>query len=298
MRAAARIIQAGGVVVMPTETVYGLACNATDDKAVQRVFEIKGRPAANPLIVHVASVEEVGRVAESVPDILGVLAARFWPGPLTVVLAKRPSIPYRTTGGLDTVAVRVPAHPIALALIRESQCPIAAPSANLFSELSVTKAENIDPRIEAEVGMILDGGPCEVGVESTVLDLTGEEPEILRPGGVSRADIQAVLGKPLGIVPPPTVRKSPGLYRRHYAPRASVRLVDSIRPGEPGLTFQQPTSDSQIRMPLDPRAYAANLYSSLKKLDDMGFDEFGVELPPDTQEWEAVRDRLRKASST
>lgn len=297
VQAAARIIQSGGVVVMPTETVYGLACDALNDAAVQEVFRIKGRPSDNPLIVHLSDLSELESVASTVPRVVRDLAHRFWPGPLTLVLSKREDVPYRTTGGLDTVAVRIPDHPVARALIRESGRPIAAPSANLFSELSPTRAHDVDEAIVSQVKIVLDGGPCEIGLESTVLDLTGDEPQVLRPGAVSRADIQAVIGKPLGIVPPPSVRKSPGLYRRHYAPRATVRLVETLRDGQPGLTFKEPSSSNQFKMPADPRAYAAVLYSVLKKLDELGVDEIGIETPPNTAVWEAVNDRLKKSSS-
>lgn len=294
---AARIIRNGGVVVMPTETVYGLACNALDAAAVRRVFEIKGRPNENPLIVHLSSVAEIGLVASSVAPLVQELAERFWPGPLTVVLPKKPVVPYETTAGLDTVAVRVPAHPDALALIERCGVPLAAPSANLFSRLSPTRAEDVDPEIASQVDMVLDGGPCEVGVESTVLDLTGSEPVVLRPGNVTRADIQAVLGRPLGVAPPPLLRKSPGLYRRHYAPRAAVLLVERLRPSQAGLTFGPATSAKQQKMPDEPRAYAAALYVALKRLDDLGCEEIGIEMPPNTAEWEAVLDRLKKASA-
>ena len=298
IKAASRIIEEGGVVVMPTETVYGLACDALNDAAVQKVFSIKGRPDDNPLIVHLGDVQELDAVAESVPEEALVLAHRFWPGPLTLVLPKKPSVPYRTTGGLDTVAVRVPNHPVALALIRECGRPLAAPSANLFTELSPTSAQDVDPSIQQRVGMVLDGGPCSVGLESTVLDLSTGQPQILRPGDVSRAEIQAVLGMPLGIVPPPSVRKSPGLYRRHYAPRATVKIVEKLRDGQPGLMFGEPTAATQVKMPFEPKAYAANLYSAMKRLDDLGVDEINIEAPPANAHWEAINDRLRKASSS
>lgn len=295
---AAKIVSEAGVVVMPTETVYGLACDAMNDAAVQRVFAIKGRPSDNPLIVHIAKFEDLHHVAQDIPEVAVKLAERFWPGPLTMVLPKRPEVPYRTTAGLDTVAVRVPNHDVALSLIQESGCFLAAPSANLFTRISPTQAEDVDRAITEQVGMILDGGPCDVGLESTVLDLSSDEPRILRPGLVTRSDIQAVLGKSLGETPSDTVRRSPGLYRRHYAPRAKVNLVNTLRPGQPGMTFNEPSDQAQFRMPLDPRAYAAILYGVLKRLDDMQFDEIGVELPPVTPEWEAIHDRLRKASAT
>lgn len=297
IKSAARIIQSGGSVVMPTETVYGLACDALSDAAVRHVFAIKGRPSDNPLIVHLADSEDVTVVAQNEPEAFWLLARRYWPGPLTMVLQKRPEVPYTTTAGLDTVAVRVPDHWVARELIRESGCPLAAPSANTFTRLSPTRAEDLDPEIATQVEIVLDGGPCSVGLESTVLDLSGDEPVVLRPGLVSRAEIQAVLGTPLGLAPPPTVRKSPGLYRRHYAPRATVRLVDKLRPGQVGLTFGVADGLRQIHMPDDPRAYAAALYAALKRLDDRGHEEIDIELPPEAPEWEAVRDRLRKAGA-
>lgn len=295
---AARVIREGGVVVMPTETVYGLACDALNERAVARVFELKGRPNENPLIVHIAGLDDLPKVAESWPPIVERLAERFWPGPLTMVLPKLPSVPLRTTGGLDTVAVRVPDHDVALVLIEESERPLAAPSANLFGRLSPTRAEDVDQELAARVPMVLDGGPCRIGLESTVLDLTSDEPRVLRPGSVSRADIQAVLGHPLGSAPPPAARKSPGLYQRHYAPRAAVVLVETLPSGRAGLTFADPCGPNQVRMPLDPRAYAAQLYNALQRLDALGVDEIRVVLPPRGEAWEAVHDRLRKASAS
>ncbi|MCW5938391.1 MAG: threonylcarbamoyl-AMP synthase [Fimbriimonadaceae bacterium] len=295
---AARVIREGGVVVMPTETVYGLACDALNDRAVARVFELKGRPNENPLIVHIAGLDDLPKVAESWPPIVEKLAERFWPGPLTMVLPKLPSVPFQTTGGLDTVAVRVPDHDVALVLIEESERPLAAPSANPFGRLSPTRAEDVDPELAAQVPMVLDGGPCRIGLESTVLDLTSDEPRVLRPGSVSRADIQAVLGRPLGSAPPPAARKSPGLYQRHYAPRAAVVLAEALTSGQAGLTFGEPCGPNQVRMPLDPRAYAAQLYNALQRLDAMGVDEIRVVLPPRGEAWEAVHDRLKKASAS
>lgn len=296
LQTAADIIRKGGVVVMPTETVYGLACNALDAAAVRKVFDIKGRPSDNPLIVHIASFKDLKSVAVDWPPMAEKLAERFWPGPLTMVLRKRDRVPDETTGGLDTVAVRVPAHPVALDLIGKAGCPIAAPSANLFMGLSPTTADSVDPAVQVDVDVILDGGTCEVGLESTVLDLSGETPRILRPGGVARADIQAVLGHPLGLMPPADIRRSPGMYARHYAPKAEVRLVEKAPSGEIGLVFGKPAHDMQIRMPADPRAYGAMLYSALRRMDQEGAEVVFVELPPASQEWEAILDRLKKAS--
>lgn len=293
---AARILKDGGVVVMPTETVYGLACSALNPEAVRRVYEIKGRPSANPLIVHISDFSQLKLVAESWPKEAEILAGRFWPGPLTLVLPKKERVPAETTGGLDTVAVRVPDHPIALELIKRTGLPLAAPSANLFMGLSPTRAKDVDEAILVDVELVLDGGPCQVGVESTVLDLSEEHPRILRPGGVSRADIQAALGRQLGELPPPHLRKSPGMHPRHYAPRAKVLLVKKVDEEAAGLTLVSPANDLQIQMPLDARSYAAVLYSGLRRLDVLGAEEIQVQMPPSAPEWEAVWDRLQKAS--
>lgn len=291
---AGKSLAAGRLVVIPTETVYGLACDALDAAAVLSVFHIKGRPPENPLIVHLADADGIGAVA--VPSTLAKqLGERFWPGPLTLVLPKRPEVPYETTGGLETVAVRVPSHPVARAVIRAARRPLAAPSANIFQGLSPTRAEDVDPAIVRSVDAVLDGGPCEVGIESTVLDLTGPEPVLLRPGGVPRGELQAALGRPLGSLLPPG-RRSPGQYARHYAPATDLRLVEALSPGAAGLTFGEPEHAGQVEMPLDPAAYAVRLYSALRRLDSMGFREIQVEEPPDGPEWEAVWDRLRKAT--
>ena len=294
---AGKVIRDGGVVVMPTETVYGLACNGLDPQAVQRVYEIKSRPSENPLILHLSSLDQLSVVASSWPPIAEKLAKKFWPGPMTLVLPKSDRVPDITTGGNPTVAVRIPAHPIARAIIEAAQCPVAAPSANVFMGLSPTDVNDIDPIIQLEVETIIDGGPCEIGLESTVIDLTSETPVILRPGLVTRADIQAVLGHPLGHMPPNSMRNSPGMYRRHYAPKARVILVEELKNSQAGLTFNDPENTSQVRMPRDPRAYAATLYSALRKLDEDGCSEIYVATPPTGDEWEAANDRLAKASS-
>ncbi len=293
---AARVLREGGVVVIPTETVYGLACNALDPDAVRRVYEIKGRPSTSPLIVHLHSFDQVRTVAASWPKEAEALAKRFWPGPLTMVLPKKERVPEETTGGLDTVAVRVPNHPIALELIRRTGLPLAAPSANLFMGLSPTTADAVDEAILVDVTMVIDGGPCTIGLESTVLDLSEDHPRILRPGGITRADIQAALGRQLGEVPPLHLRKSPGNHPRHYAPRAKVVLVQKVADDSPGLTLAPAVNDLQIRMPLDARAYGAALYAGLRRLDVLGVEEIQVQIPPDSSDWEAVWDRLNRAS--
>lgn len=294
---AANAIRRGDLVVVPTETVYGLACNALDPRAVHKVFEAKERPPENPLIVHVSSFDQLADVAQDMPELAKRLAERFWPGPLTLVLPKKPSVPDETTAGLDTVAVRIPSHPIAISLIRAASVPIAAPSANVFMGLSPTSAEDVDPQIADRAVMVLDGGRCEVGLESTVVDLSSDHPRILRPGGVTRAQIQAVVGRPLGHLPPPPEKRGPGMYDRHYAPNARLVIVERLKEGQPGLTFQDASSSAQIKMPDDPIAYGANLYRALKRLDKQSLPDIYVEQPPNSPEWEAVHDRLKKASA-
>jgi L-threonylcarbamoyladenylate synthase len=296
--AAAQALRDGQLVVMPTETVYGLAADATNREALLRVFETKGRPAENPLIVHVTSLEQLWAVVSDFSAAAAILASRFWPGPLTLVLPKHPGVPSEVTAGLDTVAVRMPAHPVAIALIQEVGRPVAAPSANRFMGLSPTKAEHVDIEIEEKVAMILDGGPCRIGLESTVVDCTAATPRILRPGGVTRADIQAALGGPLDNPPANSQRRSPGMYARHYAPRATVELVDTVPAEAAGLTLDGNRSDRQVKMPRDAQAYSSVLYDALHQLDSLGVDKIYVQRPPAGPEWEAVNDRLKKASSS
>lgn len=294
---AAQILREGGLVAMPTETVYGIAADATNPEAVRKIFKAKNRPADNPLIVHISDFTQLEEVVSEWNDRADVLANRFWPGPLTLILRRSESVAPEVTGGLDTVAVRMPAHPVALELIEATERPLAAPSANRFTQLSPTRAEDVDPQIAKHVGMILDGGPCVVGLESTVVDVTGNTPRILRPGGVSRGDIEAALGVPLGQLPSDMNRRSPGLYQRHYAPEAKVVLVDSLSPGATGLTFGAGDNMHQVRMPLDPVAFGASLYSALHRLDSLNPKQIEIERPPEEPEWEAIWDRLRKATS-
>src|SRR5882724_3999780 len=194
IEAAARLLRAGRLVAFPTETVYGLGANALDPEAVARIYAVKGRPPTSPLIVHVSSVDMAQSLVTRWPDVAGQLARRFWPGPLTLVLDKQPTIPSIVTAGLATVGLRMPAHPMALALIKAAGVPLAAPSANRFTQLSPTTADHVRRGLGSEVDLILDGGPCEVGIESAVLSLAGSQPVLLRPGGISRAEIEAIIG--------------------------------------------------------------------------------------------------------
>ena len=293
---AAKIIRAGGLVIMPTETVYGLAADALNEEAVEKIFAAKSRPEENPLIVHIHEVEMLEVLTSEVPEEALRLAERFWPGPLTLVLPKSENISKRVTGGLDTVAVRMPAHPVALSLIKRADRPIAAPSANPFMGLSPTRVEHLDPKLVKAVDLVLDGGPSRIGLESTVVDCTAGHVQILRPGGISRGAIEAALGTRL-LSPPTTGHRSPGMYARHYAPRATVKLVESLAANQPGLTLETPQTPRQIKMPNDPRAYSATLYDALHRLDRLRVKTIYVQQPPAEPEWEAVLDRLTKAST-
>lgn len=292
---AVKAILAGDVIVMPTETVYGLAANALDKSAVSRIFAIKGRPSENPLIVHVLDADQAKELVEIWSDLAQNLADRFWPGPLTLVLRKNDKVPDATTAGLPTVAVRAPSHPVAREIIAAAGVPIAAPSANPFMALSPTTVSAVSEDILSNVSIAIDGGPCEYGLESTVVDLSEEHPRILRPGAISRAEIQSVVGRPLGHLPPSSVTKAPGMYPRHYAPKSKMELIEKLNNGDSGLTFDEPTSSTQIKMPSDPRAYAASLYEALRIIDSKSPSTIKVQVPPDSAEWEAVRDRLKKA---
>ncbi len=295
VREAAEALLGGKLVGLPTETVYGIAAHAFDEAAVRRTFEIKERPPNNPLIVHLAGVDQVPEVAAEWPSFAATLADRFWPGPLTLVVPKAPKVPMAVTGGLDTVAVRVPLHPVAQLLLSVSRVPLSAPSANRFMGLSPTRAEHLDPSIADALFCILDGGPCEYGIESTVVDCSGPTPHILRPGGISRAQIERCLG-PLESPTNSSKRRSPGQYERHYAPRAAVRIVEKLGPDDCGICLSEPVSDEQIQLPADPGKYASRLYEALRTLDLKRHPQILIEAPPDAPEWEAVWDRLRKAS--
>jgi len=303
---AASLLRAGKLVAFPTETVYGLGANALDVEAVARIFEAKGRPTSSPIIVHVSSMEMARSVAAEWPPAAELLAQRFWPGPLTLVLKKQPRVPALVTAGLDTVGVRMPAHPVALALIAAAELPIAAPSANRFSQVSPTTAEHVRESLGDRVDYILDGGPCTVGIESTVLSLAQGVPLLLRPGGVSRQQIEDVIGlvdqqrEALAEAHP-----SPGMHPRHYSPRTKLLLAcdGSVPPDGAGAYLQLHQAPAGavrevVVMPADAADYAAQLYRRLHELDARNYDWIAVEIPPDTPEWEAVRDRLQRAASS
>ncbi len=304
IREAAQLLRDGALVAFPTETVYGLGANAFDFLAVSRIFAAKCRPQTSPLIVHVSSIEMARELAAVWPESAQKLAERFWPGPLTLVVRKKPIIPDIVTAGLPTVGLRMPAHPVALALLREAGIPVAAPSANQFTQLSPTTAEHVRRGLGRRVGYVLDGGSCEVGIESTVVSLVGEFPAILRPGGVSRREIEGMIGPvSIGVRPDEGAHPSPGMHPHHYSPRTPLHLVTAGEVPEQGQGAYLQLRSAPVHpatvftMPHDPREYAARLYATLHELDDRGYDWIAVEAPEETPEWESVLDRLRRASA-
>lgn len=312
---AATILRAGGLVAFPTETVYGLGAHALDREAVERIYAAKGRPAYNPLIVHVASEEAARALAAEWPASASRVARAFWPGPVTVVVRKRPIVPDSVTAGLDSVALRVPAHPVALALIHAAGIPIAAPSANRSMELSPTTARHVAESLGERVDLVLDGGETTVGIESTVLDLRGERPAILRPGVIGPRELEPIIGE---LSRPEekhgeTPRASPGQLDRHYAPRARVALfaaedaprtdaearvltAHGVTVGAMLIDAELPGATVQVRLPRDAIRYAHRLYATLHELDHAGCEVVFVEDVPNDDSWMGVADRLERAS--
>ncbi len=307
MRAAA-LLRAGRLVAFPTETVYGLGANALDPVAVRRIFTAKGRPASNPLIVHVADPTPPTNVAAQWPETAQRLAKRFWPGPLTIVVARRPEVPDEVTAGGSTVAVRCPDHPIARAIIAAAGVPIAAPSANRSTELSPTCAEHVLKSLADRIDMVIDGGPCTGGIESTVVDVTGDVVRLLRPGLISVPMLEEVIGTVTQCNAfgqgSEAVARSPGQMAKHYSPRTPLRLIDGcdlmddvLEAVAAGKRVKMLPFFGPNAMPNEPAAYAAMLYARLHELDAQAVDLILVETPPDTPEWAGVRDRLTRAAS-
>jgi len=284
---AAELIRAGRLVAFPTETVYGLGANALDPAAVARIFAAKGRPHTSPLIVHVDGIAMARTLASNWSEAADLLARRYWPGPLTLVVPKRPEVPDIVTAGLQTVGLRMPAHPLALELIRAAGVPIAAPSANRFTELSPTAAVHIP---EALADYTVDGGPARVGIESTVLSLV-DVPTLLRPGVIAITELEQLIG-PIAHAPAPSegAHASPGMHVRHYRP-ATPLFLDTIARSGKGVVLR-----IGQEMPADAQSYAAILYETLHALDTQSLDWIAIEPPPDTPEWAGVRDRLRRAA--
>ena len=306
---AAAVLRRGGLVAFPTETVYGLGANAFDPRAVARVFEVKARPSFDPLIVHVHDASELPRVVAASGDPrVGRLAARFWPGPLTLVLPRRAEVPDIVTSGLDTVGVRVPSHPAALALLRAAG-PVAAPSANPFGYVSPTTAAHVAERLGHAVDLVLDGGPCPVGVESTILSLADDPPRLLRPGGVAREDLESALGHAIALAPRGERPLAPGQLDRHYSTHTPLRLLEGKAADAPadagrlGLLAFGPTDASgyaavEVLAPDGGLATAAtNLFAALRRLDARGLDGIVAEPCPGTGLGLAILDRLRRAAA-
>ena len=312
---AVQILRRGGLVAFPTETVYGLGADAANPEAVARLYRVKGRPAEHPVIVHFASGDEAFEWARQVPPAAKKLAARFWPGPLTLILKRAKHVGDFVTGGEDAVGLRVPAHPVAHALLAafageegsRRYSGVAAPSANRFGHVSPTTAAHVRADFGADVDLVLEGGPSEVGIESTIVDLSRGAPVLLRPGRILAAEIADALGMPVSEGRDGAPRHSGGLAR-HYAPKTPARLVsmhaldaEIARAGGrvAVLAFSRPDERARTwrRMPGEPRAYARGLYAALRELDASGCDEILIELPPETPEWAAVRDRLQRAAS-
>lgn len=316
---AAAVVRAGHLVAFPTETVYGLGANGLNANAVAGIFEAKGRPSTNPVILHVADASEVLNVATDWPATAQELAARFWPGPLTLVVPKRDTVPDIVTAGGPTVAVRCPNHPVARALIRASGVPLAAPSANRSTELSPTRAEHVLKGLNGRIALLLDGGPCSGGLESTVVDVTGERPRVLRPGLITAPMLEAVCGPVAVGAKGEGVARAPGQMAKHYSPRARVLLAEGpaqvcvrlmrlaqeetrAERGHLGALLLHPQLDVDRpdwhrMMPRAPELYAALLYQALHECDEAGLRTIVVEVPPDAPEWAAVRDRLTRAAA-
>jgi L-threonylcarbamoyladenylate synthase len=309
---AVAVLRAGGLVAFPTETVYGLGADASNPEAVRKIFAAKGRPHDHPLIVHVADAVQLANWARDIPPQAGKLARKFWPGPLTLILRRAPKVSDLVTGGQDTVALRVPSHPVAQALLRAFGGGIAAPSANRFGRVSATTAAHVRSEFGDTVDCVLDGGAADVGIESTIVDLSGERPTLLRPGWITAQQLQEALGQPLA-APGAQSPRAPGTLAKHYAPQTPLMMMEAdlmlelaasltrqgkrvavlartaLQPLLPGLVW--------IAAPVEATGYAHDLYDNLRKLDAAGCDTILVEEPPQTPDWAAIKDRLMRAAA-
>lgn len=314
VKRAVELLRDGEVVALPTETVYGLAANALDSKAVSRIFEIKGRPAHNPIIVHVASAGMAMRCVTSWPPLADKLAKAFWPGPLTLVLPRAKQIPDNVTAGGNTVGVRWPSHPFIQEVIRGCDFPLAAPSANLSNQISPTNADHVARQLAGKIPLIVDGGQSQVGIESTVLDLTASPPRLLRPGMIHEQALMAVTETlALGVGDCEEILKSPGQLQKHYAPKAKLIVLKwrdeaDLNSQLSAFAYQMPHIIAHTHIPSqagfgrvsviphDAEAFARALYAELHQCDEHGAELIVVEAPPETSEWRAIADRLKRAS--
>lgn len=311
---AVQILHNGGLVAFPTETVYGLGADASNELAVRKVFQVKGRPADHPLIVHLAYQKQLAEWALEVPADALKLAEAFWPGPLTIILKKRPEVLACVTGGQDTVALRIPRHPVARALLEAYGNGLVAPSANRFTHISPTTACAVREELGNQIDMILDGGACEVGVESTIVDLSTKQPVILRPGMISAAQLSAVLDKPVETAyREKIITRAPGQHHLHYAPTTRTELMATadipsalqtldnaslpiVCLAHSKQAFPAHEGVYWVNMPANASAYAHELYRTLRSLDQQQYKAIWVEAVPEGVEWEAIRDRLNKAA--
>lgn len=315
---AAALLRKGAIVALPTETVYGLAGNIFNQKAIKKIFAVKGRSPANPLIVHIGSIEMARECALNWPTTAEILARRFWPGPLTLVLEKRPSVPDIVTAAGETVALRWPAHPFMQAVIAKCKVPLAAPSANLSAHVSPTTAEHVLKDLSGKIPLIIDAGPSPVGIESTVVDLTVRPFRVLRPGMITEKQVAEALGVETASHDKgeSSVLKSPGLLEKHYSPRARLVILSwsdqedlhrqavegGINRGRTHLIAHDriPPQGDFARVaviPPDPEAYARALYAELRRADEEGAETIVVESVPQSAEWEGIRDRLARGSA-
>ena len=310
---AVALLRAGELVAFPTETVYGLGADASNPDAVAKIFAAKGRPADHPLIVHLPGIDHLERWARDVPAKAYALAEAFWPGPLTLILKRQPQVPAAVTGGQDTVGLRVPAHPLALGLLRAFEGGVAAPSANRFGHVSPTTAQHVRDELGDAVAMILDGGPCQVGIESTIVDVTGEHTRILRPGMVSAYELGKVLGRlpGIGAQGDDHAPRVSGSLAAHYAPTTPLALLQPdvvIFAVREALAANQrigviapmacPLSDERIvwrQISGEAAGFAHDLYALLRELDALGCARIVVQKPPQNENWRAVNDRLQRA---
>jgi L-threonylcarbamoyladenylate synthase len=320
---AAQCIRAGALVGFPTETVYGLGADASNDAAVALIFAAKGRPPEHPLIVHVASAAQVADYASDVPEFAARLIAAFWPGPLTLILPRRAGVAAAAAGGQNSIGLRCPAHPVALALLQACGTGLAGPSANRFGRVSPTTALHVQEELGEDL-LVLDGGPCAVGIESTIVDCTRGQPVLLRPGLLTRAQLEAACGQPVLDKDAPTTVAAPrasGTLESHYAPNARVRLMDALAlqaaldalnannsaaaaqasPGTVAVYARSPlrlnAPSLHRQMPDDAAAAAQQLFAVLRELDALGVSQIWVQAPPDAPEWDGVRDRLSRAAA-
>lgn len=309
---AVAVLRSGGLVAFPTETVYGLGADASNGEAVAKIFAIKGRPASHPLIVHLADAAQVANWAREVSEPARKLARKFWPGPLTLILRRAHGVSDTVTGGQDTVALRVPSHPVALQLLGRFGGGVAAPSANRFGRVSATTAAHVRHEFGETIDCVLDGGETDVGIESTIVDLSGAAPALLRPGWIGPAELEKVLGAPLA-APAADAPRAPGTLAKHYAPQTPLIVMEfdllmelaatltrvGKRVAALALTKRRPVHEglTWVAAPSDPAAYAHTLYANLRALDEAGCETILVEQPPQSAEWMAINDRLTRAAA-